>query len=107
MGTVHAGRDDLDRAAAALASRLPSPLAGLARLAYDYRWSWALDGDELFAAVDAERWERCGHNPVRLLQEAPPGAVARAAGDEALLARAAALEDRFREERDAPPAPDG
>ena len=35
-----AGERDLNRAAAALASRLPEPLGVLARLAYNYRWAW-------------------------------------------------------------------
>ena len=34
-----AGQRDIERAAAALASRLPEPLAVLARLAYNYRWA--------------------------------------------------------------------
>ena len=44
------GHDDLRRAAAALASRVPEPLAPFARLAYNYRWSWTPGGDEAFAA---------------------------------------------------------
>jgi len=95
---VHAGSTDLHRAADALASRLPEPLAVFARLAYNYRWSWAPEGDALFRAVDADRWARCGENPVRLLQEAGADALARAAGDVDLLARAAALEATVRED---------
>jgi starch phosphorylase len=90
---VQAGQRDLERAADALASRLPPSLGVLARLAYNYRWSWAPDGPELFRAVDPPRWERCAENPVRLLQEASAEGIARAAADDELLARAAALED--------------
>ena len=43
------GREDIDRAAEALASRVPTPLHPLARLAYNYRWSWTPGGAELFA----------------------------------------------------------
>jgi len=88
-----------------LAERLPEPLAPLARLAYNYRWSWAPGGHELFAAVDAERFERCARNPVRLLQEAPPAALERAAANQALLARARDLEALLEAELDAPAAP--
>ena len=101
------GHDDLRRAAVALASRLPEPLAPFARLAYDFRWSWTPGGDEAFAAIDPARWEQCAHNPVRLLEEADAGRLAAAAADDALLARAAGLEATLRAERERPPAPAG
>jgi len=91
-GSPDAGHADLERAAAALAARLPAPLAGLARLAYNYRWCWLPGGAELFAAVDPERWELCAFNPVRLLQEASAAGLERAAGDTGLLGRAAEAE---------------
>jgi starch phosphorylase len=108
---VVAGRDDLDRAAAGLAARLPEPLGVLSRLAYNYRWSWTPGGPELFASVDPDRWRRCAENPVRLLQEADPAAIERAAGDAELLERAAGIEavvqaDLAREPT-GPTAPDG
>jgi glycogen phosphorylase len=102
---VTLGQQDLDRAAADLAARLPPPLAPLARVAYGYRWSWMPGGDELFAAVDPRRWELCGHNPVRLLQEAPRNALERAAGDEAFTERAGELEAAIRADADRPARP--
>src|SRR3954471_24122611 len=93
---VQAGRRDLERAADALASRLPEPLGVFARLAYNYRWAWAADGPDVFRAVDPERWDRCGENPVRLLEEAPADRLAAPAADTALLERAAALEQEIR-----------
>jgi len=86
------GQSELARAAEALASQVPAPLAPLARLAYNYRWSWTPGGPELFRSVDPLRWEQCGHNPVRLLGEASVEACRRAAADEDLLRRAAAVE---------------
>ena len=71
-----------------LASRVPERLAPFADLAYNYRWSWTPGGDELFAAIDAHRWELCGRNPVRLLQEVSADALAVAAADEHLIERA-------------------
>jgi starch phosphorylase len=101
------GQSDLARAAESLASQLPERLAPLARLAYNYRWSWTPGGEELFRSVDPLRWEQCGGNPVRLLQEAAPEACRRAAGDEELLRRAAELERTIAAElaRDAAPGP--
>src|SRR4051794_36952593 len=91
---VQAGSSDLKRAAEALATRLPEPLGVFARLAYNYRWAWDPDGPDLFRAIDPDRWERVAENPVKLLQEANAQRLIDAAGDEALLARARALEER-------------
>ncbi|HWT24126.1 MAG TPA: alpha-glucan family phosphorylase [Solirubrobacteraceae bacterium] len=106
-----AGSDDLTRAVSALAARVPEPLAVLARLAYNYRWSWTPDGPQVFRDVSPDRWERCGENPVRLLQEASTEALQRAAADGALLERAAAVEaavsaDLARPPADLPATPD-
>ena len=88
-----AGSRDLAAAAAALRSRLPEPLAALAAIAYNYRWSWTPGGPELFASVDEERWELCAANPVRLLQEAHPERLAELAADQDFLGRIAALDE--------------
>ena len=89
---VHPGTPDLQAAAAALRSRLPEPLAPLAAIAYNYRWSWTPGGPELFASVDKRRWELCAGNPVRLLQEVHPDRLARLAGDDAFRARLSTVE---------------
>jgi glycogen phosphorylase len=88
---VHAGTTELSTAANALRSRLPEPLAPLADLAYNYRWSWTPGGPELFASVDERRWLACARNPVRLLQEVHPDVLAERAGDEDFLGRLQAL----------------
>ena len=87
----HDGRADIEAAAADLAERLPEPLQPLARVAYNYAWSWHEDGPELFAAIDHERFELCQQNPVRLLEEASPRALKRAAADSILVERAERL----------------
>jgi starch phosphorylase len=104
---IDAGRRDLDRAIAGLAARLPAGLEALARVAYDYAWSWDPDGPEVFAAVDPERWIACGANPVRLLQEATTERLEAAAAAGPLLERAAALDRRLAEHRAAPTSRDG
>jgi glycogen phosphorylase len=92
IATHYDGRGDIACAAADLAERIPPALAPVARLAYNYRWSWLPGAPELFAAIDADRFELCLQNPVRLLQESPARVLRRAAEDEALVARAQALE---------------
>jgi glycogen phosphorylase len=84
---MFAGDRDLERAVAELAAALPEALQPLARIAYDYRWSWSADGPATFEAVDPERWARTGFNPRRLLTEAHRSTLARAAADAALVAR--------------------
>ncbi|HEV2787556.1 MAG TPA: alpha-glucan family phosphorylase, partial [Solirubrobacteraceae bacterium] len=93
-----AGTEDIERAASALASRLPWPLAVHARLAFNYRWAWLADGPDVFRAVDPERWRACGGNPVRLLEEASGEALLRAASDSELIARAEAVERAVRQD---------
>ncbi len=103
--THHDGRADIKAAAEDLAGRLPDALAPMARLAFNYRWSWLPGGAELFRAVDAQRFELCLQNPVRLLQESPGRVLRGAAEDAELLARAAELEDRVAADLERPPLP--
>jgi starch phosphorylase len=99
------GREDLRRAAEELAERLPDPLAPLARLAFNYRWSWLPGGPELFASIDDERFALALQNPVRLLQEVSAGALRRAASDEGLLEKIAVLEAQVKADLERPPYP--
>ncbi len=101
------GRDDLARAAADVASMLPSELEPLARLAYNYRWSWLPDGPALFRAVDGRLFDRVGENPVRLLMEARRDVLEAAAADAPLVERIRAAADAVDAELEAPDDPIG
>jgi starch phosphorylase len=89
------GASDLRQAADQLAARLPSLLAPLARLAFNYAWSWTPDGNEVFEVIDPHRWQLCQRNPVRLLQETPTPYLDRAAADPELRRRIRHLEERI------------
>ena len=89
------GAADIEAAAIALAARVPAELAPLARLAYNYRFSWDPDAADLFQLVDPGRWEHTNGNPVRVLTEASSAALERAARDAPLLRRAGAALDRL------------
>jgi starch phosphorylase len=80
------GSRDVENAANELAARLPEQLTVLARIAYNYRWSWLASGDKLFARLDPARWEIVNHNPVRMLHELGAADLQRAANDETLIA---------------------
>jgi starch phosphorylase len=97
-----AGDHDVVAAIAELADELPAPLAPLARAAYDYRWSWTIDGAATFAAIDPDRWERSGHNPLDVLRSASRARLEAVAADEALVARARALAAELDADRDRP-----
>jgi starch phosphorylase len=94
---VNAGSSDIQAAAAALRSRLPEPLAPLADLAYNYRWSWTPGGPELLCSIDPRRWELCLGNPVRLLSETPPARLEELASEQDFLGRMRALADAVSE----------
>ena len=101
----HDGARDLRQEAASLAARLPEPLEVLARLAFNYRWSWLAGGPDLFRSIDPHRWQLCGANPVRLLQETSIHNLRRIAADDVFLGQAAALEATVLAELARPPRP--
>ena len=81
------GDTDIQSAVAELASALPERLRPLARVAYNYRWAWSVDGAATFEAIDPDRWARTGANPRRLLAETGRRQLEQADGDAALVAR--------------------
>ena len=69
------GAVDLEWRAANLAVRLSDGLRPLARVAYNYRWSWMRDGEGVFRDINPHRWELSGANPVRFLNDLWPGTM--------------------------------
>jgi glycogen phosphorylase len=106
IGIMHPvkGEAELQQAAASLARRLPEDLGVLARLAYNYRWSWVPGGSELYRCIDPRRWRLVAGNPVRLLEEASMEALDAAAADRELLERAAEVERIVRADLEREPA---
>ena len=86
----HDGRSDVAGAVAELAERLPAPLTGLARVVYNYSWSWAPDGAALFEEIDPVLWRRGVCNPRDLIESVPPHRLLELARDDAFCARVAA-----------------
>src|SRR6476661_3689392 len=97
------GSEDVRRAADALAARLPEQLAPLARVAYNYRWSWLPGARELFEDIAPHRWAMCGGNPVRFLQELSTRTIEHTIADEQLLGRIAAVEQAINDDLARPP----
>lgn len=99
-----AGASDITRAAERLAARLPPALAPLARVAYDYGWTWRSGATELFRAIDPHRFAQAADNPVRVLLEADPRALERLAADPSFVERARAVAATLQEDRARPAA---
>ena len=81
-----------------LADRLPAPLARLADLAFNLRWTWHPATAWLFQQLDPELWASTNHNPVLLLQTVRGERLEDAASDPVFLAdvnRVAADLDRY------------
>jgi starch phosphorylase len=87
----HDGTFDLERAIGELTDRLPRPLHPLARVAYNYRWSWQSGCAALFRDVDPEHWARGGCNPRYVIEAVPPRRLQELADDAAFVERVRAL----------------
>ena len=74
---------------------LPAPLVPLERLAWNYWWSWAADGESVFRDLDPEIWEECERNPRQLLARTSSYRLAEAATDPVYLERVRRLDETF------------
>src|SRR5215204_1567007 len=76
-------------------TELPAPLIPLERLAWNYWWSWAADGEGVFRDLDPEIWEECEHNPRLLLAKTSAYRLAEAATDPVYLERVRRIDQSF------------
>ncbi|HEX8176969.1 MAG TPA: alpha-glucan family phosphorylase [Pyrinomonadaceae bacterium] len=76
---------------------LPEPLASLKRVAWNYWWSWAGDGNFIFRDLDPSVWEECEHNPRRLLKEVSDFRLMQMATDPGYIERVGRLAEKFDE----------
>jgi starch phosphorylase len=100
----HDGGRDLERAVAELAERLPDALRALARLAFNYRWSWIRGGAAVFRDIDPTRWERSHANPRAMIEAVGSRRLAQLAADPDYVARATALANQVEADLRRPPA---
>jgi starch phosphorylase len=85
------GHRDLEHAVAELAERLPRSLEGLARLVFNYRWTWQRGGEALFRDMDAGLWKKSAGNPRFLIEAVPPHRLRALGDDPAYVARVTEL----------------
>jgi starch phosphorylase len=74
---------------------LPPTLQPLEALAWNYWWSWAPDGAELFRDLDPGIWEQCERNPLALLAQISDLRLSQIAADPAFADRIVRLFERF------------
>ncbi len=72
---------------------LPEPLAPLAELVMNLRWSWHPETMDLFEAVEPQLWSQCQRDPVRMLGEVSVERLAELGADEEFLGRLHAASD--------------
>src|SRR5215212_2476380 len=84
-------------------SEWPAPLTALERLAWNYWWSWAADGEGVFRDLDSEIWEECEHNPRQLLAKTSAFRLAEAATDPIYLERVRRIDETFQTYLVSPP----
>ena len=99
------GRANLAHAIGELAERLPAAIQSLAFLAYNYRWSWMLDGPDVFRDIDVQAWQRSGGNPRALIEAAAPRRLQELARDTDYVRRVQVLADAVAADLARPPHP--
>ncbi|MDX6275292.1 MAG: glycogen phosphorylase [Frankiales bacterium] len=72
---------------------LPEPLAPLADLVMNLRWTWHAESLDLFEVVAPDVWARSQGDPVRMLGEVPADRLAQLAKDKRFLRRLTDLSD--------------
>ena len=89
------GATDLVSRCELLADRLTPGLRPLAKVAYNYAWSWDPDGPAVFNDINPHRWGLSGQNPVRFLNDLWPSTQDAAERNAHLLDRVDALAARI------------
>src|SRR6266436_1568807 len=74
---------------------LPRTLQPLESLAWNFWWSWAPDGAEVFRDLDPGLWQQCEQNPRALLAQVSDLRLAQMAADPTFSDRVRRLAERF------------
>ena len=74
---------------------LPPPLQPLQPLSWNYWWSWAPDGNEVFRDLDPGLWQQCEQNPRILLAQVSDLRLAQVAADPVFADRIRLLSAQF------------
>src|SRR5258707_4592549 len=86
---------ETDSKSATSSRMLPPPLEPLQPLSWNYWWSWAPDGNEVFRDLDPGLWQQCEQNPRVLLAQVSDLRLAQVAADPAFADRIQRLSARL------------
>jgi starch phosphorylase len=87
---------DIENESASVATReLPPPLQALEPLSWNYWWSWAPDGAEVFRDLDPNLWQQCEQNPRMLLTQISDLRLSQVAADPLFTERVRVLHEQF------------
>src|SRR5215211_4692155 len=64
---------------------LPKRLSRLSELAYNLWWTWKPQAARVFSRLDADLWDRLGHNPILLLRQIARSRLSQAAKNKAYM----------------------
>ena len=79
-----------------VAPALPQALSGLRDIAENMWWAWHPEAQSLFEEIDAEHWESCNHNPIKLLSLLDPKDIEKKVDDRVFLAKYEKVHEEFR-----------
>src|SRR4026208_122955 len=65
---------------------LPKRLSRLSELAYNLWWTWKPQAARVFSRLDADLWDRLGHNPTLLLRQVARARLSQAAKNKQYMA---------------------
>src|SRR5205807_8891687 len=74
---------------------LPATLQPLEALSWNYWWSWAPDGAEIFRDLDSNLWQQCEQNPRLVLTQISDLRLTQMAADPSFAERVQKLDERF------------
>ncbi len=74
---------------------VPGALKSLTELARNIWWTWNYDARELFEQIDPRLWERCGNNPIVLVNRLTMEHYERLTSDAGFMDKYQAVERRF------------
>ncbi len=86
---------EVDQIATRKEPQLPKPLDPLRTLAWNYWWSWSVDGPAVFRDLAPDIWEECEQNPRLLLSRTSGYRLTQMAADPVFVERVHTLADRF------------
>ena len=84
-------------------SNVPAELSKLEELAHNMWWAWNHDARSLFRNLDEELFEKCGQNPVLLLENLSYDKMEKLAKDKAVLKKMNDVYAAFRKYMDVKP----